>query len=59
MGASLGPSKLRVGNSVVKKSVECCVQLSSAREAEKRWRFSSVEGIADRQFCTRVGEGRI
>jgi hypothetical protein len=25
---------------------ECWVQLSSAREAEERWRYSSVEGIA-------------
>jgi hypothetical protein len=34
------------------------VQLSSAREAENRWRYTSVDGIAGRQFRTRVGEGR-
>jgi hypothetical protein len=34
------------------------VQLSSAREAEKRWRCSSVEGIAGRKFLPAVGEGR-
>jgi hypothetical protein len=33
------------------------VQLNSAREAEKRWRSSSVEGIAGRRFWTGVGEG--
>jgi hypothetical protein len=32
--------------------------LSSAKEAEKRWRSSSVERIAGRHFSTTVGEGR-
>jgi hypothetical protein len=32
------------------------VQLSSASEAEKRWRSSSLEEISGRQFRTGVGE---
>jgi hypothetical protein len=32
------------------RPAECRVQLSSATEAQKRWRSSSVEGIAGRQF---------
>jgi hypothetical protein len=39
------------------ESVEFCVQLSSAKIIEKRWRSSSVDGTAGRQFLMRVGEG--
>jgi hypothetical protein len=40
------------------ESVECCVQLSSARKAKKSCRSSSVKGIVSRQFRKTISEGR-
>jgi hypothetical protein len=42
---------------MIERELRVGSQLTTAREAEKRWRSGLVEGIADRQLWTKVGEG--